>query len=240
MSPEEELTKLNIVIGEAEKKQGIGTFDRILVKDFLFRRTNGKVVNKETYLEELTKPENTYEYLYSEDIKVNVYENVAFVSLNVRAKGKRGKDTFEGTYRNIRIFQKGEQGWQCHRWFNEPLESLSIKDAYTLYEEGKKRRYGLLFAVNGGAFAIAQLLNSTGNKLLGDLSLAHLAIDMGIFTILTVWDTYAFGEKMRDRFCWLSSAGFPVGSAIVNHQLDCVANSFSLIYRKKIKRIAIA
>lgn len=78
-------------------------------------------------------------------------------------------------------------------------DSISIKDAYTLYEEGKKPRYGLLFAVNGGAFAIAQLLNSTGNKLLGDLSLAHLAIGMGIFTLLMVWDIYAFGEKMRDR-----------------------------------------
>jgi hypothetical protein len=60
--------------------------------------------------------------------------------------------------------------------FSEQPEPLSIKDAYTLYGSGKKRRYGLLFSVNGGAFAIAQLLNSTGNKLLGDLSLAHLAI----------------------------------------------------------------
>ncbi len=79
-------------------------------------------------------------------------------------------------------------------------KSLSTKDDYTLYEQGEKRRYGLLFAVNGGAFAIAQLLNSTGNKLLGDLSLAHLAIGIGIFTLLMVWDIYAFGEKMRNWY----------------------------------------
>jgi len=36
-----------------------------------------------------------------------------------------------------------------------------IKDAYTLYESGKKRRYDLLFAVNGGAFA----MNETHQKL---------------------------------------------------------------------------
>ena len=33
---------------------------------------------------------------------------------------------------------------------SEQTDFLSIKDAYTLYEEGKKRRYGLLFTVNGG------------------------------------------------------------------------------------------
>jgi hypothetical protein len=82
---------------------------------------------------------------------------------------------------------------------------LSNNEAYTLYESGKKRRYELLFAVNGGAFAIAKLLTSDGNKLLpsnefrvlGHLTLTHLAIGMGLFTILMVWDIYAFGEKMR-------------------------------------------
>jgi hypothetical protein len=82
---------------------------------------------------------------------------------------------------------------------SEPKEFPQIKEAYTLYEEGKKRRYGLLFSVNGGAFAIAKLLTSSEHKVLGDLSLAHLAIGMGIFSILMVWDIYAFGEKMRNR-----------------------------------------
>jgi hypothetical protein len=86
-------------------------------------------------------------------------------------------------------------------------EFQRIKDAYTLYEAGKKRRYELLFSVNGGAFAIAKLLTiskdqvlpSSQYQVLGGLSLAHLAIGMGIFSILMVWDIYAFGEKMRDR-----------------------------------------
>jgi hypothetical protein len=98
---------------------------------------------------------------------------------------------------------------------SEPKDFLQIKDAYTLYEEGKKRRYSLLFSVNGGAFAIAQLLNSTGNKLLGDLSLAHLAIGMGIFTILMVWDIYAFGEKMRDDRYLGEEVFGPEGKAVL-------------------------
>jgi len=39
---------------------------------------------------------------------------------------------------------------------SKQTETLSIKDAYTLYGSGKKRRYGLLFAVNGGAFVISE------------------------------------------------------------------------------------
>jgi hypothetical protein len=93
-------------------------------------------------------------------------------------------------------------------------EFQRIKDAYTLYEAGKKRRYDLLFAVNGGAFAIAQLLNKPDSKLPGSLSLTDLAIGMTIFTILMVWDIYAFGEKMRDRHLPGEVFG-PVGKAVL-------------------------
>ena len=90
---------------------------------------------------------------------------------------------------------------------SEQTDSLSIKDAYTLYEEGKKRRYSLLFTFNGGAFAIAKLLTSSDNKLLpssdykvlGHLSLTHLAIGMILFTALMCFDIFKFGENMRDR-----------------------------------------
>jgi hypothetical protein len=80
-----------------------------------------------------------------------------------------------------------------------------IKDVYNLYEAGKKRRYDLLFAVNGGALAIAKLLTTVKDEVLdsskyhvlGGLTLLHLAIGMTLFTIFMVWDIYAFGEKMR-------------------------------------------
>lgn len=78
-----------------------------------------------------------------------------------------------------------------------PKNFSDLKDAYEIYESGKKRRYELLFAVNGGAFAIAKLI-SPSDQTLGGLSLSELAIGMAIFTLLMVWDIYAFGEKMRD------------------------------------------
>ena len=43
--------------------------------------------------------------------------------------------------------------------------SLTVKDALELYENGKHRRYSLLFSVNGGAFAIAKILADKGRRL---------------------------------------------------------------------------
>jgi hypothetical protein len=80
---------------------------------------------------------------------------------------------------------------------------LSSKDAFDLYENGKHRRYSLLFSVNGGAFAIAKLLLSEAGKagdcaaVLGGLKLAHLSIGMALFTVVMTADIFAFGLKMR-------------------------------------------
>ena len=45
-------------------------------------------------------------------------------------------------------------------------------DGIRTYIDGKMRRYNLLFTVNGGVFAIAQLLTDSQNKtMLGGLTL---------------------------------------------------------------------
>jgi hypothetical protein len=74
--------------------------------------------------------------------------------------------------------------------------TLTIKDALELYENGKHRRYGLLFSVNGGAFAIAKILAGQGN-VLGGLSLRQLSVGMVLFTVVMVWDIFEFGRRNR-------------------------------------------
>ena len=80
---------------------------------------------------------------------------------------------------------------------------LSLNEAFELYETGKHRRYGLLFAVNGGAFAIANLLTGEAGKpgiVLGNLTLQELSIGLAIFTAFMVWDIYVFGDNMRKTY----------------------------------------
>jgi hypothetical protein len=60
-----------------------------------------------------------------------------------------------------------------------------------------------MFAVNGGAFAIAKLLTGDPGKsgvVLGSLTLQELAIGMALFTAFMTWDIYAFGIKMRATY----------------------------------------
>lgn len=82
---------------------------------------------------------------------------------------------------------------------NNPEEKLSRKNIFDLYENGKHRRYSLLFSVNGGAFAIAKLLVEAkdGQNVLGGLTITHLAIGMILFTSIMVYDIYQFGKKMK-------------------------------------------
>jgi len=76
----------------------------------------------------------------------------------------------------------------------------SPTDWLELYESGKHRRYGLLFAANGGAFAIARLLvgDADGSgAVLGGLTLPALAVGMVLFTAVMAADIYFFGARMR-------------------------------------------
>ena len=74
-------------------------------------------------------------------------------------------------------------------------------DGMRTYIDGKMRRYGLLFSVNGGAFAIAKLMTDADTaKLLGRLSVRYLAFGAIVFTIVMVVDIWLFGQMMRKEF----------------------------------------
>jgi hypothetical protein len=87
------------------------------------------------------------------------------------------------------------------------VEGKRVSENFKAYEEGKHRRYNLLFAVNGGAFAVAKLFNDPeflcdgkAAPILGGLSLGLLSLGMVLFTIVMALDIFAFGEKMREHY----------------------------------------
>ena len=75
---------------------------------------------------------------------------------------------------------------------------ITLNELYKLYEDGKHRRYNLLFAVNGGAFAIVSFL------LKGDSQQVTLPLLLGIGPVMALFsavmwlDIYEFGKKMRE------------------------------------------
>jgi hypothetical protein len=52
----------------------------------------------------------------------------------------------------------------------------AVPDAFRVYEEGKHRRYSLLFSVNGGAFVVARLLLDGQSDLANPIVLGRLSL----------------------------------------------------------------
>jgi hypothetical protein len=70
---------------------------------------------------------------------------------------------------------------------------LKILQAYT---DGKMKRYGLLFSVNGGAFALARFSSDKGLA----INPAVIASGAIFFTVLMTLDIWMFGIAMRKQF----------------------------------------
>jgi hypothetical protein len=78
---------------------------------------------------------------------------------------------------------------------NDRLQGLDT------YIEGKMKRYSLLFAVNGGAFAIAKMFGEPNSaRIVGSLTLQELAVGAVVFTILMGIDIFLWGHMMRTKF----------------------------------------
>jgi len=74
----------------------------------------------------------------------------------------------------------------------------SYATAFRLYEDGKHRRYQLLFAVNGGAFTVAKIFCEANTPCsVGNLSLNEIAYGLAAFTVLMTVDMMVFGQRMR-------------------------------------------
>ncbi|HJR60909.1 MAG TPA: hypothetical protein VJ813_15975 [Vicinamibacterales bacterium] len=89
----------------------------------------------------------------------------------------------------------------------EPVPSAQ----QALYLDGKMKRYSLLFQVNGGAFAIAKLLD--GPKPPGGLGIAALSTGAVVFSVLMTADIWLWGAEMRDAYG--ARVFRPVGQAIL-------------------------
>jgi len=124
-----QLVELNGKIGEAELQRTDGFLQEILADDLQFRRASGAVVDKTTYCQGVVDLTNAYDYSHSDGYQMFAVGDSVLVSLLVWSKGVRGKGTsveksFNGVYRNIRVFRRNPgatHGWLCYFWFNDQV-----------------------------------------------------------------------------------------------------------------------
>jgi hypothetical protein len=75
----------------------------------------------------------------------------------------------------------------------DPTQMDLARDDAKLYLDGKMQRYWLLFSVNGGVFAIVQILQ--GKNL--PINTGTLSMGAAAFTVLMTMDIWLWGSGMR-------------------------------------------
>jgi ketosteroid isomerase-like protein len=87
-----------------------------------FRRGRGAIATKKSFIDDLGRPGNASEVLTAELRQVQVLGDQAFVEVIVYLKGTRGNKPIDGHFRNLRFFERNENGdWKCVQWFNKGL-----------------------------------------------------------------------------------------------------------------------
>jgi hypothetical protein len=113
-----------------------------------------------------------------------------------------------------------------------PANQMSTKDVLdklNLYIDGKMNRYKLLFGVNGGAFAIVQLLADQSKPLVGRLTLPGLATGAIAFTAVMTVDIWMWGQLMRREGLVGELAFRLVGKAILLLIAGLVISGWTLV-----------
>ncbi|MBC7947052.1 MAG: DUF4440 domain-containing protein [Chitinophagaceae bacterium] len=117
------LTEINQKILEAEKTNKPEMIRDLLGDDFLFRRANAVVVDKKTYLDQMSLI--SYSRLEQTSFEVIPMDpDSAFVILGISAKGTRPDNSeFEGEFKNVRFFRKVNDSWELYAWRNDVLRN---------------------------------------------------------------------------------------------------------------------
>ena len=104
---------------ERRGADGAPFFEATLDARLAFRRGDGTVTDKVGFLAGLEDPGNTNEALTSETRQLLVFEDQAMAEVVVALVGTRGGKPVEGSFRNLRLFERQPDGWRCVMWFNK-------------------------------------------------------------------------------------------------------------------------
>jgi ketosteroid isomerase-like protein len=192
---------------EAENNADVKKAEAILAPDFVaITRRNGDEEGRTELLRRIGAAPTSNPLRETGEFHVWESYDIGVVRSVVQTKD-RTTHAVLGQFRNLHVFRKQQDGWVCVNWQVTELKNreAATRDRITedqLYEDGKHRRYSLMFAVNGGAFAVARLLTGSGETpalVVGSLRLEQLAVGMALFTTIMAIDIDAFGRRMKEK-----------------------------------------
>lgn len=97
---------------------------RVLDADFVFRRGDGSVTDRDGFVAGLTDAGNQTHELVANVAQIWVLNTQAVVEVFVYLDGARRGQPVQGWFRNLRLWEKQADGlWRCVFWFNKPLST---------------------------------------------------------------------------------------------------------------------
>ncbi len=109
----DELSRLNIDLGQAEAKGDREWLEQHIAPQLAFRRADGKTIdNRIAYLNKVHSSEERKTTVTS----IDIHGDRAIVVCLVTTSAQSG----EKTYHNVRLFVRHEGKWKLLGWANEP------------------------------------------------------------------------------------------------------------------------
>lgn len=113
MSIEEELLKLEKEFAEAIVKNDPEAIERFVADDWIIIDPDGRLIDKERFLEVIQSGELTHEMMDSSDSRVRIYGDSAVLTALTRTKGTFRGQEFSTQERATDVFVKRDGRWQC-------------------------------------------------------------------------------------------------------------------------------
>ena len=118
-----ELKELNEKFGEAEKAKDLSFFEQYMSDNMIFRRAAPGVIDtKEIFLRKLDDPDLIYKSISTKVTNVAETGSHAIVRAIVAVDMVNHGDAIQGSFDNLRVFEKSQGDWKLLMWFNRKLE----------------------------------------------------------------------------------------------------------------------
>jgi ketosteroid isomerase-like protein len=110
---EEEILKLEKEFADSIVKNDPEAIGRFVTDDWIIINADGGIIDRKRFLEVIKSGTLTHEMMESDDVRVRVYGDSAFVSALTRSKGKFMGQEFTTHERSTDFFVRRDGQWRC-------------------------------------------------------------------------------------------------------------------------------
>jgi ketosteroid isomerase-like protein len=110
---EQELLTVEKEFTDGIVKNDPGAISRVVTDDWIIINADGRIIDRERFLEVISSGALTHEMMKSDDVRVRVYGDSAVVTALTQTKGKFMGEEFSTQERSTDVFVRLDEEWRC-------------------------------------------------------------------------------------------------------------------------------